>query len=196
MNTTTQAIETAEHKWVPVDLSLATAKHNYITGMHALNLADRASGVRGGTADWHEPAALWTTRPEEPGDHAGVNIAVPHKTLGEEGVEDGRYALRGTGHPGADSETPIWKANHARAIVDLAFDRWRTGSRGLRSCARFGPVCPWTIADWIWTETQMETLRKWAKRAQTEVDEADRRWWETWWRSLRFGASHEDYVGG
>ena len=162
--------------------------------MHALNLVDRASGTHGGAADWHEPAALWTVHAGRQGDHANVNMAVPHETLAEEGVEDARYALRGTGHPGADSKEPIWKANHARAIVDLAFDGWRQGSRRLRSCARFGPVCPWTIADWLWTETQMESLREYAKRAQKEVDEIDRAWWEAWWKSLRLGASHEDYV--
>ena len=133
--------------WHPVNLDLAKTKSQYITGMHALNLQDRQSGETGGPADWHEPAALWTVRPEEPGDHANINVVVPYRTLGDEGVEDGRYALQGPGHPQADSEVPIWKATHARAVVDLAFDRWHHGNRKLRGAARFGPIAPWTVAD-------------------------------------------------
>ena len=40
----------------------------------------------------------------------------------------------------------------------------------------------------------MESLREYAKRAQKELDEIDRAWWEAWWKSLRFGTSYEDYV--
>ena len=186
-------IATAQ-KWHPVNLDLATTKNQYITGMHALNLEDHQSGETGGTADWHEPAALWTLRPTEPGDHANVNVVVPYRTLGDDGVEDGRYALRGPGHPGADSDLPIWKATHARAVVDLAFDRWHHGNRNLRGGARFGPIAPWTVADWLWTERQIETVRGYAERAEIEVSPADRAWWRAWWKSLRFASSHEDYI--
>ena len=180
--------------WHPVNLDLAMTKSQYITGMHALNLEDRQSGETGGPADWHEREALWTVRPAEPGDHANVNVVVPYRTLGDDGVEDARYALRGPGHPGADSEVPIWKATHARAVVDIAFHRCRRGERTLRESSLFGPIAPWTIADWMWTEEQMEAVRDYAARAAAEVASADQAWWRAWWQSLRFASTHEDYI--
>ena len=46
----------------------------------------------------------------------------------------------------------------------------------------------------MWTETQMETVRNYAERAETEVAESDREWWRAWWQSLRFVSTHEDYI--
>ena len=183
-----------QQKWHPVNLDLATTKSRYITGYQALNLWDRRSGPNGGTADWHEPAALWTLRPGERGDHANVNIVVPNRSLGEDGVEDARETLRGPKHPGAASPVPIWKATHARAVVDIAFHRCRRGERTLRESSLFGPIAPWTVADWMWTENQMETVRDYAARATAEVASADQAWWRAWWESLRFAATHEEYI--
>lgn len=190
------ADEDATRHWYPVDLSRARDKRHYLTGQQALNLWDRASGADGGTADWHEPGALWSPRPNDRGEHAGITVTVPYATLGEDGVEDAREALHGTGHPGAHSPVPLWKATHARAIVDLAFHRCRRGERTLRAASRFGPVARWTVADWLWSEAQMRTVQEYAARAEAEVDAADRAWWRAWWEGLRFGASHEDYLGG
>ena len=167
----------ATHKWHPVDLTLASTKRHYITGYQALNLWDRHSGPHGGTADWHEPAALWTLRPGEQGDHANVNIVVPYRSLGDDGVEDARETLRGPGHPGAKNPVPIWKATHTRAVIDIAFHRYQRGERTLRESSRFGPIAPWTVADWMWTEDQIETVRDYAARAAAEVASADQAWW-------------------
>ena len=181
-------------KWHPVDLTRACRKDHYITGIQALNLWDRQSGPDGGTADWHEPAALWTRREGERGDHANLDITVPWRSLGEDGIEDARKALRGPGHPAAQSAMPIWKATHARAVVDLAFHRCQREDRTLWNSSRFGPIAPWTVADWIWTESQMKKVREYAARATTEIEDKNQQWWTEWWQSLRFGTDHRDYV--
>ena len=85
-------------EWHPVNLDLATTKCQYITGMHALNLEDHQSGETGGTADWHEPAALWTLRPTEPGDHANVNVVVALPNARRR--RRGGWTLRTARHPG------------------------------------------------------------------------------------------------
>ena len=181
--------------WCPIDVSLAKDKQHYITGMLALNLVDKQTG---GAADWHETAALWTpsTRAGEQGDHANRELTVPMRTLGTEGVEDGRKALRHGlhRHPAHASAVPIWCATHTRAIVDLAFDRWHRGHRALRAAGRFGPVAPWTIADWLWIPEQIEELKRYCARAEAEISPADREWWRRWWQSIRFDVSHEDYI--
>ena len=104
-----------------------------------------------------------------------------------------RPALERVGHPQGAFETPIGKATHPRAIVDLAFHRRK--AHGLRpACVAFcGPISLWTVADWNWTEEQMETLKAYAEQVEAEISEQDRAWWRKWWTSLRFGASHEDY---
>ena len=180
--------------WHPVNLDLATTKSQYITGYQALNLWDRQSGPNGGTADWHEPAALWTLRPSERGDHTNVNIVVPNRSLGEDGVEDAHKALRGPKHPGAGSPVPIWKATHARAVVDIAFHRCRRGERILRESSLFGPIAPWTVADWMWTENQMETVRSYAQRAEAEVAETDGNGGARGGRACVLPQTSEDYI--
>lgn len=111
MNTTNAEGAKVKQTRRPVDLSPATAKENYIRTARGNRGLARARGAVDG-------AHRRTT-----GDYANLNIAVPRETLREEGIEDARDALGGTGHPGGNSEEPIWKATHSRAIVDLAFDR-------------------------------------------------------------------------
>ena len=162
--------------------------------MVALNLFDERSGKEGGIADWHDVKALWSARKGERPEHARIDTTVPESTLGLEGVEDARPALEQAGHPGGREKAPVWKATHTRAIVDMAFHHWKRHGLVPKCVAFYGPISPWTVADWLWTEEQMEELKRYAERAEAEISEEHRGWWRKWWESLRLGASHEDYA--
>ena len=182
-----------EPSWHPIETKRAVAKEHYITGRVALNLFDARCGEEGGVADWHDISALWGSKRGRRPEHAGLDMTVPEKTLGLEGVEDARAAFARVGHPAGGSRSTLWKATHTRAIVDMAFHHWKTHGRRPRCVAFYGPISPWTVADWLWTEKQMETLKRYAERAEAEISEQDKHWWRRWWTSLRFGANHEDY---
>ena len=57
------AAETVDRQ--SMDLRLTTDRRHYMTEYQARNVRDAASGPEGGTANWHEPTAMWTTRAHE-----------------------------------------------------------------------------------------------------------------------------------
>lgn len=174
----------------PIDVSPAStsAKH-YITGTDALNLRDETVGI---TAGWHQQQCFWSPRPDDRIETAHAPWRVPSKTLGDRGVRDARASLRDLDHPGGKAKRPVWAAVHTRAIVDLAFDRCTWCAKEQRK--GWWPIAPWTVADWIWTEAQMETLKALAREATPEVPVVHRGAWLRWADALRPFADETDFA--
>ena len=85
--------------------------------------------------------------------------------------------------PGApNASRPIYAALHPRAIVDQAFDSCISRKRPTN--ADRWPIAPWTVADWIWTETQMDEVKRLARLAAPEVPARHRTSWDRWTKVL------------
>ena len=123
-----------------------------------------------------DASALWGLKKGDQPEQAIVDIQVPMQALGLEGVEDACAALMRVGHPGGTNERPLWKATHTRAIDDMAFHHWKRHGPVPKCVAFYGPVSRWTVADWMWTEEQMKTLKEYTERVETEIMEQDREW--------------------
>lgn len=166
-------------------------RNRYITGGPALNLGDPASGETGGAADWHGSAPWVSTCPTRLVEHIGgeEGHTTPWEAIGEEGIRNGRDAVSSIGHPEATLEKEIWVASHTRAILDIAYRRWRKDP-GRRPV----PIGRAQVSDWIWTPDQMAELKRWIAETTFLLPENRRRVWKTWGEGLIFGASHDDYL--
>lgn len=80
-------------------------------------------------------------------------------------------------HLAGENQNPPWKATHTRASVEMAFDHWMSFGLIPEYVAFYGPISAWTVADRIWTEDQMDGLKRYVERVETDVAERDREWW-------------------
>ena len=136
MNTTNSAGATAEPTWHPVDLSPATKEVQLHHG--DARTQRQGNGTHGGAADWHESALTVHARQ---GDHANVNMAVPHETLARKAS---KCTAAGTGHPGAGRKDVSGSASAGPRHEDYLTVRedrhhrrqGRVTAKGSAECAR------------------------------------------------------------
>ena len=198
------AAEEARYTWIPhpedptkrliqtwpIDLSPAHSHDHYISAIDALNLVDETVGHPAG---WQAHECFHTYRP-------GVSIQtantpggwhVPNSTLGHQGIRDARPSLADLRHPQADTPNPIYAALHPRAIVDFAFHYCIVKER--ETNGDWWPIAPWTVADWIWTEAQMNEVKRLARLAAPEVPDRHRASWDRWTNALEPFKTHTDF---
>ena len=102
-----------------------TSKTRYVSSIVALNIHSPQ-----GTGDWHSAAAL--SKEAFPTDFYLYGDAQPYNTnaaLGTEGIIDGTQRLQKMGY--RPVHTPVWIADHPRALVDyLYYAVLKTGNLG------------------------------------------------------------------
>ena len=174
----------------PVDLSPAHDRDHYITGIDALNLNDETVGHAAG---WQQDQCFNEHRPGVPIQTANTPSGwiVPASTLKREGVRDARPALAILRHPQAGATKPIYAALHPRAIVDQAFHYCTINQHPTNG--DWWPIAPWTVADWIWTATQMDEVKRLARLAAREVPARHRASWDRWSEALEPFKTHTDF---
>ena len=172
------------------------SRRNYVTSGYALNLSDPDEDV--GRADWHPQcwqvpltgvhprardciAAQWT-----PLRGDGHYDETWH-ALGDRGVFDARPAFRELGHPAGDWGSPVWAANHPRAIIDQAWNALRAGIVPVER-----HVTPYLVARWLWTDEQFEELAGMAGLIASSIGRAYAPAWRHWAATLSPEAAWRD----
>ena len=145
--------------------------------MYALNLMC----PEGGMGDWHQAGWLM-------GGTAEIGPWAAWEVLGNDGVHDGRRALRALfakvvigpwcwgGHPAGRRKEPVWVASHARAIIDMM------GEHLAKSECSDRRVLPHPTEACLWTGSEQSRNRmlEMALRMKQATSGQRRRVWEDW----------------
>ena len=163
-----------------------SSRRDYLTGWSSLNLSD-PEWPSGG--DWHH-AGWWG---EFDAKRSWVNCAAMSADrgrfsttfiLGDERLYDARAGLSALPHPAARRPAPVWCAHHDRAIADAAWDFVMSAFHtGYLKCLH----AP-TVAEWLWDESQMDSLKALLERLTPHVPAASRRGWDLWRGELSMDA--------
>ena len=163
-----------------------SSRQDYLTGWSSLNLSD-PEWPSGG--DWHH-AGWWgpydTERPwvncaamsADRGRFSTVHI------LGDERLYDARERLSMERHPAARRNAPVWCAHHDRAIADLAWHFVMSAFRGGYLKCLHAP----TVAEWLWDESQLDSLQALLERLTPHVPAASMHGWDLWRSELSMDA--------
>ena len=163
-----------------------SSKQDYVTGWAALNLID-PEWPSGG--DWHrsgwrvpyDPARPWVNCATMSADRDRFSTV---QMLGDMRLYDARESLAALPHPASRRDVPVWCAHHDRAIADLAWDfvsgAYRTG---YLKCL-YAP----TVAEWLWDEVQMDSLKAMLDELTSHVPTASKRGWNQWRSELTMEA--------
>lgn len=163
-----------------------SSEQDYVTGWASLNLID-PEWPSGG--DWHrsgwrgsyDATRPWVNRATMSADRGRFSTV---RVLGDMRLYDARKSLAALPHPAARRDTPVWCAHHDRAIADLAWDFVMSAYRtGYLKCL-YAP----TVAEWLWDETQLDSLKAMLEELTNYVPAVSKRGWDQWRSELSLEA--------
>ena len=157
-----------------------------VTAGDALNLVDPETGW---PADWHD--FCWRSThfpPRRAQQCSDPEFCSAAALLGADRTFDARPSLQLLRHPAGERAAPVWCAHHDRAIVELAWWLWNANYDA------HWPIAPWTVADWLWTDAQMQSLKALAQKVEAGLPPAGVPGWRKWRLALRSFADHSDFA--